>query len=52
MKKYIILLAVCAVMLLLANVILAIVHYHISYIFGAVGMLAILGLLRMAYKMF
>lgn len=52
MKKYIILLAVCAVLLLLTNVILAIVHYHISYIFGAGAMLALLGLLRMAYKMF
>ena len=52
MKKYIKLLAVCAVLLLLANVILAFVHYHISYLFGAGAMLALLGLLRMAYKMF
>ena len=52
MKKYIVLLAVCAVMLLIANVILAIVYQHISYLFGAGAMLALLGLLYMAYKMF
>ncbi len=52
MKKYVIILAICATMLLLANIILAIVHYHVSYIFGAGAMLALLGLLRMAYKMF
>ena len=52
MKKYIILLAVCAVMLLLANVILAIVHFHISYLFGAGAMLGLLGLLYISYKMY
>ena len=52
MKKYVILLAICTVMLLLANIILAIVHFHISYVFGAVGMLCLLGLLRIAYKLF
>ena len=52
MKRYIILLAVCAVMLLVANIILAIVHFHVSYLFGAGGMLGILGLLRIAYKMY
>ena len=52
MKKYVIILAVCTVMLFLANVILCIVHYHISYIFGAIAMLCLLGLLRIAYKLF
>ena len=52
MKKYIIILAVCAALLLLANVILAIIHFHMSYVFGTIAMLGVLGLLYNAYRMF
>ena len=52
MKKYIILLALGTALLLLANIVLAIAHFHISYVFGGLAMLALLGLLYMAYKMF
>ena len=52
MKRYVIILAVCATFLLIANIILAIIHFHISYIFGALGMLSVLGLLNMSYRMF